>query len=765
MRLPGPLIRLALLGLAAASPAAASTAQDERAVLRGEAHIDELACAACHPTLGDPELRVERGPELAEAGWRIDPAYLRAFLLDPSAVHPGTRMPAMLDGLAEGERAEAADALSQFLASLDARPHRAGEPEPAERTRGAQLFHEVGCVACHPARLPPQFQDGPPPIVRDAVPIRHVGQKYGVESLTEFLFQPTHVRPSGRMPDLGLTRSEARAIASYLLAGRLPAAEPPAPDPAAAETGRAWFARLGCATCHPLPGFEVSPPGTPDELDPLRGCLAPDAEGVPRYALDDDERAAIRLALVHPTGERTEAERLEATLHAFRCLKCHERDGAGGVSDELDPYFTTSEPGLGDEARIPPPLTGAGAKLRRDWLAQVLFDSASARPYMHARMPQFGASNLEHLPALFESVDAGAVPEFEMPSPEREAARTARDAGRELMGIRGLSCISCHDFKSKPSPNYRGVDLVNTCERLRPEWFAAFLLDPQGMRPGILMPQSWEGGVASHQGILDGDTDAQIRALWFFLSEGRTARDPEGLRRVDSKLEVGEAPVLYRGRSRVAGFRGIAVGFPSGLSFGFDARHGSLAAIWRGDFVSVRWDGQGAGDWNPAARPVELARDLAFYRLAAPDEPWPRMPVLEGERPINPDPDYPRDRGYRFRGYSLGDDGVPTLRYESGPVAIEERTAPHVDGERELLRRALVLEALAPTSTHFRVLAGELEQHGERAWGVPGVRVHLPPDATLVRRDATETSPAELLLVLELPAGATRLTIDYELVD
>ena len=43
------------------------------------------------------------------------------------------------------------------------------------------------------------------------------------------------------------------------------------------------------------------------------------------------------------------------------------------------------------------------------------------------------------------------------------------------------------------------------------------------------MPESWFGGVASHQGILDGDCDAQIRAIWTFLSQGRTARAPDGI--------------------------------------------------------------------------------------------------------------------------------------------------------------------------------------------------------------------------------------------
>ena len=43
--------------------------------------------------------------------------------------------------------------------------------------------------------------------------------------------------------------------------------------------------------------------------------------------------------------------------------------------------------------RIPPTLSETGAKLNPDWLHKVLFDRARVRPYMHARMPQYGDHN------------------------------------------------------------------------------------------------------------------------------------------------------------------------------------------------------------------------------------------------------------------------------------------------------------------------------------------------------------------------------------
>ena len=61
-------------------------------------------------------------------------------------------------------------------------------------------------------------------------------------------------------------------------------------------------------------------------------------------------------------------ERIELTLTAFNCIACHVRDDYGGVRPEIDAYFETDEYDLGNEARIPPQLTLAGAKWSWHWV-------------------------------------------------------------------------------------------------------------------------------------------------------------------------------------------------------------------------------------------------------------------------------------------------------------------------------------------------------------------------------------------------------------
>jgi mono/diheme cytochrome c family protein len=736
---------------------------DEAAV--GRLLARELRCAACHeaPSSFAP---APPGPDLDEVGDRVRPGFLRRFLSAPQVTQPGTKMPDVLGALSEAERADVVESLTHFLMARSGNgPAPASEARASSRN-GEDLFHTVGCVACHGPRRPPETASETPGSAPGGVPLEHVAEKYTEASLAEFLFEPGRARPAGRMPDLGLSRDEAHDIARYLIGE---AGEPEAftPDPVRVEAGQRAFGERGCVACHALDGFVQNPRMPLVEVG--EGCLAPrSARGV-AYGLSEPQRAALQLALLGPTPPSTPALEIAETLTALNCIACHVRDDYGGVATALDPYFTTTEPSLGDDARIPPPLTLAGAKLDGDWMRAVILAGASVRPYLRTRMPRFSGGLVEALPERLRLADDGRVEPFPMPVLEGEQRRAALDAGRELMGSRGLSCIYCHDFNGIPSIVHRGLDLITTTTRLRPDWFARFLIAPGTYRPGVVMPESWPDGVATHRGILDGDTDAQVRAIWTYLFEGRTARLPEGLRPAPSILTVEGAPRLYRGRSSVAGFRGIAVGFPGGLSYAFDAQNGTLCALWRGEFVSVRWDGQGAGDFQPRARPVELARDVSLVRLPGATSPWPLAPVRTSEE-VNPDPLYPRNHAFRFRGYSLGRDGVPTLAYASGAVEVAERSEPlpreagRGDGAAATLRRTLTLSTPEPETLWLRVLTGDPEPVRECVFRVPGLLVSLP-DLPIERRPPVDDHPGDLLLRLDLPAGETTVRIDYALLD
>jgi mono/diheme cytochrome c family protein len=726
--------------------------------------IGELGCTACHEQLQPLISRSKAAPDLHNVGWRVSPEFLHRFIADPAAAQPGTTMPQVLAGMSHDKREKIAEAISQFLISRSSATFHRDSVEQSDLKVGGELFHTVGCVACHAPRDAAIAGTVVPTKLDGAVGLQHLPDKYSLASLSQFLLQPLNVRASGRMPDMGLHSAAARSIASYLLGTENAGPKGSQAQPSLVDAGREYFQTYNCAACHSLEGVKALPPVVQkDRLDPMRGCLADKPDHVPDFSLGQDQRAAMRSALLAGDDLPTASDQVAVTLTAFNCIGCHVRDNYGGVPAELNLYFKTSEPSLGEDARIPPPLTEIGAKLKPEWFLKVMFDAASVRPYMHTHMPQFGEANLAFLASLIESADP-AIP-YQMPHPKGAQAKVAREAGHALLGADTLGCINCHAFNGKPSPGFSGLDLITSIERLRPEWFSRFLVEPQHLRPGILMPQAWPGGIASRTDILDGDTKAQLEAIWFFLSQGRSAQDPQGIHSEPTILKVEDTARTYRGRSQIAGFRGIAVGFPSGLSYAFNAQTGTLSGIWRGGFVRVRWDGQGAGDFNPSGRAIALAQDVSFCKLANDQAPWPLRPQMDEENPVNPDPLYPHNHGYQFGGYYFDQASVPTFLYRVGSVAIEDSSIADPADQTKSLSRSLRFSAPAAETLYFRALTGKIEQENPGRFKTDTVRLTIPSVTTLLRPLAGEDQQSELILIIEIPKGESTLVIHYEVLD
>jgi mono/diheme cytochrome c family protein len=115
--------------------------------------------------------------------------------------------------LPEARRNEQVESLVHYLLSLGPREPQQEFPTIGAPQRGQELFHQVGCAACHNSPQP-----GSPRLATSA-PLPNLMEKYTLPSLTQFLLDPLHIRPAGRMPSLSLVGTEARDIASYLLKG------------------------------------------------------------------------------------------------------------------------------------------------------------------------------------------------------------------------------------------------------------------------------------------------------------------------------------------------------------------------------------------------------------------------------------------------------------------------------------------------------------------------------------------------------------------
>tara|TARA_Y100001934_G_scaffold282573_2_gene396937 strand:- start:538 stop:3345 length:2808 start_codon:yes stop_codon:yes gene_type:complete len=181
---------------------------------KGELLLGELNCISCHTARSSIVSRVgkKKAPNLSDAGARLTPDYIRDYLANPHGEKHGTTMPDLFHASDAPAKARVIDCLTHFLVSQ-------GGPIKSSRTAvdkagvevGRDLYHSVGCIACHA----PEAKAN---ITTPVVPLpKRLAAKTTVEQLTAFLRNPLHVRAAGRMPDLGLDDAEAQAIATYLL--------------------------------------------------------------------------------------------------------------------------------------------------------------------------------------------------------------------------------------------------------------------------------------------------------------------------------------------------------------------------------------------------------------------------------------------------------------------------------------------------------------------------------------------------------------------
>ena len=307
------------------------------------------------------------------------------------------------------------------------------------------------------------------------------------------------------------------------------------------------------------------------------------------------------------------------------------------------------------------------------------YGGKGVRPYVATPMPAFGPEVAARLADAFEAADLDVhddlVPAF---------SEEAMDVGRTLVGITGMACITCHDVAGKPSLGIPMVDLANTPERLRHDWFRRWLEDPVGMRPGTRMSAFFPDGKSVRHDILDGHAGQQIDAIWTYLSLGTAMPLPEGLV-VDPSaydLEPSGRPIHHACFWEGGSARGIAVGFPERKHYAFDQEHLRVDAMWYGAFVNAAhtWDGRAGGLVVPEGDGVlELPEGMAVAWLDAPDAEWPTANR--------------RNLGWRYLGQSRNADDVPTWRYAKGEVVVEETLRP-VFGPGGLFVRSFHFEGL-----------------------------------------------------------------------
>ena len=651
------LLPVLLITLAISSHASPLVVPAERFPNDAGLHLyRELGCGNCH------EHASNSAPSLLDLPKRVNHDWLLAFLKDPEH----KRMPALFDNIPDAERDQSVRDVAAYLSTLKGDLKNFPQQRHANAERGSALYHEIGCVACHAPT--PDFRPKRPasPL---AIPLPNLKKKTSLMALTDFLLHTEKYRPNPRKPQIPLDQQEALDIAAHLLdfqSSDPREADAVKPWPKATadmiERGKTHVTNLNCASCHKVPGMEAAP---------KKVIKNPDANcKTAHYDLSDNQKQSLASYLKRDKNALSLSRSLtEITeLAQFNCYACHSRNGHGGPLPNANPFFIGDE-SLGDSGRLPPPLAGAGLKLKPEVIKSVLLGEphSRVRPYLKTRMPIYSALYAEYFAKFSFQWDLpreGLDPEL----PEIAQVEDL-EAGRKLLGTNGgVNCITCHRWGDQPSLGIQGPDISDLDKRLNSDWFRHYLLNPAAYRPGTLMPALWPDGHASVKDILDGDTEKQIGAIWAFIRDGTGL--PEGYPNKSTttfELTPTDRPIIQRTFLEGIGTHAILVGFPGGINLAYDGKTAQPALLWRGRFFDAY------STWFSRFAPFEKPLEDKTYAF----------PKSESNA--------------RFLGYETDTDGNPTFLSKIDGRTI--RDTWKVSGEKLVRTRNAHSPVVAPSGT------------------------------------------------------------------
>jgi hypothetical protein len=287
-------------------------------------------------------------------------------------------------------------------------------------------------------------------------------------------------------------------------------------------------------------------------------------------------------------------------------------------------------------------LTDAGNKLRRSWIEQELDTTNRDRPWLLARMPQFGAANVAGFLDGFAGAAGNTFGEGAIiDNPRVDLA----DEGMHYIGTddEGLSCLTCHSFRGEVSHgDLHSPDLTTVDSRDRTDWLQRWLFAPSRIEPGTAMPDFFASKPPQ-------EAEKEVHRLLQALAMGPKMPDPPGWHGDPRTyfIVVSNAPVVQRCFLPDCSPRAIAVGMPGGVSYAFDAASCQLRYAWSGDFL----DAKPTWTWRGGMPPRVLGKK--FYVAPNPGG----LRVGDGAAAAE------------FRGYEL-ENGYPKFTYDLGGATV-----------------------------------------------------------------------------------------------
>ncbi len=195
-----------------------------------------------------------------------------------------------------------------------------------------------------------------------------------------------------------------------------------------------------------------------------------------------------------PTGPRKDLQEGWWLVQKYNCMGCHNIDPGQKSVLSVMPRYQRPE----WIEQLPPSLVQEGARVNPEWLTRFLANPAlsttdtarnGVRTYLKARMPTFSFSPNEIgiLVRFFEALQGQPNPYVS--SPPEPLDERERQMSAALFSSPEAPCLKCHLIgepshdRSATAPNF-----LIAKDRLKPDWTARWMLDPQAISPGTNMP-------------------------------------------------------------------------------------------------------------------------------------------------------------------------------------------------------------------------------------------------------------------------------------
>jgi mono/diheme cytochrome c family protein len=397
------------------------------------------------PLLYNPYERPKNGPPLTNIFHKVNPTWLLKKLQDPEH-HPAARMPDFKFSQEEG-----LDIMAYLKSIAEEPPPKILWPAWAAKgfeelddeefsamlevaDRGKAIWGNARCTICHSVNGPGgELIGGFVDLRVGGIDLQIAATKLNRDWLDAWIKEPKDYFPDTFMPRYRFSEDEIKALVEYILrddaflsldedTAEAPESWRVLEEPERASRGKRLIELSRCVLCHDIEGI-------PELLSPPQREPAPSPGS------------------------------FEFLAYELRCLSCHSVQGRGGT--------------------YAPDLTGAGSRIKEDWIAQFVELPDMVRP-LSQQMPRFNLTAEEA--RIIASYMSTRRRDARIPAEIPDGPVTAEEIQRGHEIFRSRGCFSCHTVGEGPG-GVVGPDLTTVRERLRPGYLWFHLKNPQAVDP------------------------------------------------------------------------------------------------------------------------------------------------------------------------------------------------------------------------------------------------------------------------------------------